>query len=469
MAVMNYSVVILSLAACSLLAFVISSHRRQQALKLLSQQHNCQPPKCLPNKWFPPLGLDKLDKVIAAEKTRTYPLLMLQEHETHGDTYTQYGGGVFTVITRDPRNIREVLSRQFKSFDIGHARHGCVMPLLGDGIFTQDGEKWSRSRKQLAPLVQRPSLPDLQLIERHFQRLLTKIEAKAGQTMDMKDYLFDLSLELTTEFLLGEVPADGGSQASSWLTSLVVELNTAFAWIARRERLKVFYWLVDGFQFRRSCSAAQRIVADLVAKAAKDVRASGEDSYVAFAPLLQQGSNQDNIRDQVLNLLLAGRDTSGVLLCWIFYVLGRDSNLVKILKTEILATLTEDKTRCPSKHELNGMKKLDNFITETLRFFPPVPINGRLSNADAVLPHGGGKDGEAPFVVPKGSIVAFSAFATQRSTALYGPDADKFDIDRWDNDQVKERRMIDWSFHPFIGGPRKCIGGESVTPSQSYG
>lgn len=354
------------------------------------------------------------------------------------------------------------------------------MPLLGDGIFTQDGAKWSKSRKLLAPLVQRPSLPDLHLIERHFQRLLPKIESQQGQAMNLKIPLFDLSLELTTEFLLGEVSSDQAgddkSQRSSWLKALVGELNTAFTWIARRERLKIFYWLVDGLQFRRSCSNAQRIVADLVAKSTQDLAGvqQKEDSYIAFAPLLQQGSDFNSVRDQVLNLLLAGRDTSGSLLCWIFYILGRESGLVKTLTDEIQQHLGTDKSRCPNKVELNRMRKLENFISESkclrnicnhqadniaLRFFPPVPLNGRISLVDTILPYGGGADGESPFFVPKGSIVGFSTFATHHSTKLYGKDADKFDIDRWDNDQTKEKRIIDWSYYPFLGGPRKCVGG----------
>lgn len=79
------------------------------------QREGCQPLKCLPNKWFPPFGLDKLRKVVEAERAKAYPLFMLEDHEKHGDTYCQWGGPMYTVITRDPRNIREMLSRQFKS------------------------------------------------------------------------------------------------------------------------------------------------------------------------------------------------------------------------------------------------------------------------------------------------------------------------------------------------------------------
>ena len=84
------------------------NHRR------IIEREGCEPLRCLPNKWFPPFGLDKLRNVIQAEATRTYPLLMLRDHENFGDTYAQWGGSMYTVITRDILNIRAVLSGQFK-------------------------------------------------------------------------------------------------------------------------------------------------------------------------------------------------------------------------------------------------------------------------------------------------------------------------------------------------------------------
>ena len=78
------------------------------------EREGCQSLRCLPNKWFPPFGLDKLRNVIHAEETKTYPLLMLKDHEKFGDTYAQWGGSMYTVITRDTTNIRALLSVQFK-------------------------------------------------------------------------------------------------------------------------------------------------------------------------------------------------------------------------------------------------------------------------------------------------------------------------------------------------------------------
>ena len=101
-----------------------------------------------------------------------------------------------------------------------------------------------------------------------------------------------------------------------------------------------------------------------------------------------------------------------------------------------------------------------SFESIALRAFPPVPINGRFCIQTTTLPHGGGDDGESPIIVPKDTLIAFSTFAAHRSQELYGDDANRFRIERWKDDVVKERRMIDWSYHPFIGGPRKCLGGE---------
>lgn len=77
--------------------------------------------RCLPNKWFPPFGLDKLRNVLQAEATKTYPMLMLRDHEKYGDTYAQWGGSVYTVITRDTSNIRELLSGQFEGNNVTQA------------------------------------------------------------------------------------------------------------------------------------------------------------------------------------------------------------------------------------------------------------------------------------------------------------------------------------------------------------
>lgn len=256
------------------------------------------------------------------------------------------------------------------AFEVGSGRHGCVMPLLGNGIFTQDGKDWEASRKLLAPMIQRPTLPDLSLFERGFQQLQGSM-IEAGFVIDIKERLVDLSLRMITDFLLG-TSADPGataSDATDWMDKFTAEFNTAFKWISKRERFKIFYWMVDGLEFRKSCSAAKRLVDELICRAMelRKLGSSSSETYIALEPLLSHAPRQDPkpIRDQYMNLVLAGKDSSGALLSWVFYALAREPLLLAELTEEIESMLGSDETREPNKTELNAMLKLDRFVCES--------------------------------------------------------------------------------------------------------
>lgn len=258
------------------------------------------------------------------------------------------------------------------AFEVGDGRHGCVRPLLGNGIFTQDGHEWEASRKLLAPMIQRPTLPDLTLIERHFQQLHNSI-GLSNQVLNMKEHLLDFTLKLVTEFLLGEsanATETAASKGSTWTDDFATEFNIAFKWISKRERFKIFYWMVDGLEFRKSCSAAKGLVDQLVcrAKARYEPQKSSNtasETYVALESLLRQEQQSGPIRDHFMNLLLAGRDSTGSFLCWVFYALAREPQLAAELMEEVENMLGPGNTLKPDKRELSSMIKLDRFICES--------------------------------------------------------------------------------------------------------
>lgn len=86
-------------------------------------------------------------------------------------------------------------------------------------------------------MIQRPTLPDLRLIESHFQLFHKAIgsadrpdSSSESPVVDFKALLLDLSLKLTTEFLLGEASdsATGGTQSTKWTDEFAAEFNVAF-------------------------------------------------------------------------------------------------------------------------------------------------------------------------------------------------------------------------------------------------
>lgn len=176
--------------------------------------------------------------------------------------------------------------------------------------------------------------------------------------------------------------------------------------------------------------------------------------YVFLYELISQTSDKVKIRDELLNVLLAGRDTTASFLSNIWFMLSK--------RPEILARLREEVDvldgEIPSLEQLKNMKYLRALLNESLRLYPIVPHNSRKALEDTFLPLGGGKDGASPVFVPKGQFVAWSLYAMHRRKDLYGEDADLFKPERWLDQKDRKGLRVGWEFLPFNGGQRICIG-----------
>lgn len=163
------------------------------------------------------------------------------------------------------------------------------------------------------------------------------------------------------------------------------------------------------------------------------------------------------IRDQIVSVLLAGRDTTAATLSWTFYEMSHYPEIWAKLRKEVLDTVGP--TRAPTYENLKNMKYLKNTINEGLRLYPAVPYNLRFALADTTLPTGGGPNGDLPISVVKGDSIVYSAYAMQRREDLYPPPSESFahphifSPERWEVWQPKP-----WHYIPFNGGPRICIG-----------
>lgn len=160
------------------------------------------------------------------------------------------------------------------------------------------------------------------------------------------------------------------------------------------------------------------------------------------------------IRDQIMAVLLAGRDTTAATLSWTIYELSHYPAVFNKLRAEILNTVGPSRT--PTYEDLKDMKYLTHTLNETLRLYPAVPYNLRAALENTTLP---GRVGEPDVGVLKGDIVVYSALSMQRRADIYPPVSDKFpdpaifSPERWDHWSPKS-----WTYVPFNGGPRICVG-----------
>jgi len=97
------------------------------------------------------------------------------------------------------------------------------------------------------------------------------------------------------------------------------------------------------------------------------------------------------------------------------------------------------------------------------------PYNVRVALTDTTLPVGGGKDGTQPIGILKGTPIGYSTLVMQRRKDLYPPESsgfpavDKFVPERWENWHPKS-----WTYIPFNGGPRICIGQQFALTEMQY-
>ena len=176
--------------------------------------------------------------------------------------------------------------------------------------------------------------------------------------------------------------------------------------------------------------------------------------YVFLHELVSQTADKVKIRSELLNILLAGRDTTASLLSNVWFELSKRPAIWSRLQHEVDLL----NGGFPTFEKLKDMKYLRAVLNESLRLYPVVPENDRQADVDTVLPVGGGKDGKSPVFVKKGQVVHWSLYTMHRRKDLYGEDAEDFKPERWLDEGGKKGLRVGWEYLPFNGGARICIG-----------
>ncbi|THU75942.1 cytochrome P450, partial [Dendrothele bispora CBS 962.96] len=167
------------------------------------------------------------------------------------------------------------------------------------------------------------------------------------------------------------------------------------------------------------------------------------------------------IRDKLLNMLVASRDTTASLLTFAVY---QRPDIEKRLREEIYEALGRSDKK-PTYEIIKEMKYLRAFLNETLRLYPPVPFDGRSSTTATVLYSKSGP----PVYIPEGMKCLYSIFLMHRRKDLWGPDALEFDPDRFlDERSHKYLTPNPYIFLPFNAGPRICLGQQFAYNEASY-
>ncbi|KAG4419738.1 hypothetical protein IFR04_007145 [Cadophora malorum] len=457
---LSYTVVATFLA----LVFCVNRIFNYIRITRFKKQHGCKPHVQIPqSERIIGYGLYKIQK--KASQDRTILAIGKKRFEDNGNTWSATLMGRSFYNTIDPENVKAILATQFQDFGLGQ-RQESFGPLLGQGIFTTDGKQWEHSRALVRPNFTRSQVADLGTFETHIQQFISKIP-RDGQTVDLQALFFKLTLDSATEFLFGHSVNSLNSSENSEQDKFGRLFDLAQSRLGNRSRLGRLANLFRDSEFDEACKFVHQFVDKIIFQALEKSHPrdpeksieSASDRYVFLEELIKSTQDPRQLRDELLNILLAGRDTTASLLSNTFHVLARRPDIWAKLKAEVDGLQGVK----PDYETLRNMKYLKNLLNESLRLYPVVPGNARFANRDTTIPRGGGPNGDAPVFIPKGAIVAYSVFAMHRRKDIYGPDAEQFNPDRWD-----EGLRPGWAYLPFNGGPRICVGQIFALTEASY-
>jgi len=175
------------------------------------------------------------------------------------------------------------------------------------------------------------------------------------------------------------------------------------------------------------------------------------------------------IRDELVNILIAARDSTTALLTFLFYLLSLHPEVLSKLRSEMLAVVPVSP---PSYEDVRKLRYLRACFDETLRLFAPIPASRRTSVHSCVLPVSGvdAQGNRGPIYMPGPNVpLIYSVLLTQRRKDLWGDDAEEFIPERWiDPDRTKDLTADQFRFFPFNAGPRVCPGQDYAYNEASY-
>lgn len=353
----------------------------------------------------------------------------------------KFHGYVFT----DPASNQHILQSNNRNYTkMPHPTMRLIRPVVGNGLFTSDGDEWLQRRRLAQPAFHRRQIAGFgETMVAACERMLARWEG-------------DVPTELTREMMRLTLDIAGQTLFSVDLTGEAKAVGDAFEAISHQiahlmtmpfaDRLiDVPFW-PQTRKMRKNVVILDEIVNNIIGER----RETGEDagdllSMLMMAQDADTGEMMDDgqLRDEVMTLLLAGHETTASTLAWVFALLAQNWDVREKLEAEVDGVLGG---RVPTMGDLPSLVYTRMVLDETLRLYPTAYALTRIAREADVV---GGYD------VPAGAVVTLSPYISHRNSDHW-PEPDKFDPERFRPGAEHDRPKF--AYLPFGAGPRQCIG-----------
>jgi cytochrome P450 len=377
--------------------------------------------------------------------------LDIRDHKQAGPVFAFNTLWYSSVSLCEPEDIKHILYTNFKNYPKGPIFYNFFKQALGNGIFNADGERWKHQRSTARPLFRTESLNEMQP---HFQsgadyvvNTIFKEAAQHKTVIDVQDIFMRYTLDT-----IGKIGF--GYEIGSLIKP--VPFSAAFDYVQLEINERLSNPLREYFVYRKFSRCLKEMddfIYGIISERRQNsaVALSGKTDLLSryllmTDPTTAQPFTDQYLRDILINFVIAGRDTTAILLTWTCYRLSQHPLILKKVLVEVGEVVGQDPPSCET---LEKLKYLDAVLNETLRLHPSVPANMKLCLSDDILPSG--------FKLRKGYNIFFNAYTVHRLEKYWGPDVEEFRPERW-LDEKFVNNMHPFQYFPFHGGPRTCLG-----------
>ncbi len=352
---------------------------------------------------------------------------------------TQYGDIVCyrpapdpAVLINHPDYVRHVLLDNNRNYSKATYSNMIFNKVIGEGLLTSEGEVWRKQRRMMQPAFHHTRLEQL-------DRMITDATGamldgwqrlyEEGRPIDLPREMSALTLTVTTRALFG---VDLGDEVRE-----VGEIvNRAASFLEKPSNPKLI----------QSASELSALVDRIIQQRKRDFRDAGDLlSSLIMARDEHTGAamGDEQMRSQILTLMLAGYETTASALTWTWYLLAQHGWALERVRREARETL---QGRPPRYGDLEQMPYTRMVLNESLRLFPPAWTLGRRAL---------GEDSIGGYDVAPNTVIAVCIYSLHRHPAFW-EEPERFDPERFSPERSAGRHRF--SYVPFGAGPRQCIG-----------
>ncbi len=374
------------------------------------------------------------------------PLQALQENDQQFDgLYNMYLGIDKVTLTTNPSIAKYVLQKNNRNY-VKSKFVESVKEVIGNGLLTSEGAYWLKQRRLIQPSFHKKRLEELsEIMLQHTNIYRDRIAdlAETGERVNIASEMMNLTLKVVASALFSSSVTDEDLKRVEYIMG---ELQS---YLVQRIRMPYLEWWrkLTGkvAHYQRLVDELDQQIIDIIEARRKVTDPPSDLLTMLLHSTYDTGEKMDNqqLRDESLVMFTAGHETSANALSWALYLLAKHPDKQQKLLAELQTVLGERDVTFADLPQLTYTKQV---IQETMRLYPPVWIIDRAAITDDVIDE---------HHLPKDQIINIFTYGMHRNEK-YWPQPEAFQPERFAKENSDN--IVPYSYIPFGGGPRMCIG-----------